>query len=568
MQHSFISKILIDKGWSHDKKYHVTAEDGTNYFLRVTSKEKGANYAEMFRIQKEAVSMGVPMPKPITSGNCEEGVYILESWIDGEDANEVIPKFADSRQYALGLDAGRILKKIHSIPAPEGRQDWAQRFNAKIDRNIQRYQNCPIKFDGAERMIDYINANRRLLADRPQVFQHGDYHIGNMMIENGRIVIIDFDRLDYGDPWEEFNRIVWCAQTVPIFASGIVNGYFDGEVPLAFWKLLALYIFSNQLSSVPWAIPYGNSEVQTMLNQAKDVLAWYDNMENPVPTWYFSGYYLQYIDGVPYKMKEPFDFGFLSRYGKVFQVFDDQDSGNICFGTEKDGERYFVKFAGAPTEAYTGTREDAIERLRSTLPVYEKLKHEKLIEFVRAEEIAGGFAMIFKWVDGDCMGRMYPAEHRRFMQMPVEERKIVFCDVLDFLAYVAASGYVAVDFYDGSVMYDPDKHCTTICDIDFFRKNPCINDMGRMWGSSLFQAPEEYQLGAVIDEITNVYTAGAMGFALFGNYERTREAWQLSDESFEVVKKAVSDNRKDRYRSIKELAEAWKRTARATDEKI
>ena len=30
--------------------------------------------------------------------------------------------------------------------------------------------------------------------DRPQVFQHGDYHIGNMMIENGKLIIIDFDK--------------------------------------------------------------------------------------------------------------------------------------------------------------------------------------------------------------------------------------------------------------------------------------------------------------------------------------------------------------------------------------
>ncbi|MEK3769068.1 hypothetical protein MKY14_10950 [Paenibacillus sp. FSL R5-0887] len=28
------------------------------------------------------------------------------------------------------------------------------------------------------------------------------------------------DRFDYGDPWEEFNRIPWCALTSPEFASG------------------------------------------------------------------------------------------------------------------------------------------------------------------------------------------------------------------------------------------------------------------------------------------------------------------------------------------------------------
>lgn len=66
----------------------------------------------------------------------------------------------------------------------------------------------------------------------------------------------------------------------------MVNGYFDGDVPLEFWRLLALYISSNTLSSVPWAIPFGQSEIDTMLDQAKEVLQWYDNMKNPVPTWY------------------------------------------------------------------------------------------------------------------------------------------------------------------------------------------------------------------------------------------------------------------------------------------
>ena len=55
---------------------------------------------------------------------------------------------------------------------------------------------------------------------------------------------------------------------------------------MEFWKLLALYISSNTLSSVPWAIPFGEEQIQVMVNQAKDVLSWYDDMKNPVPTWY------------------------------------------------------------------------------------------------------------------------------------------------------------------------------------------------------------------------------------------------------------------------------------------
>jgi hypothetical protein len=40
------------------------------------------------------------------------------------------------------------------------------------------------------------------------------------------------------------------------------------------------------LSSIPWAIPFGDKEIKTMMNQARDVLDWYDNFKNVIPKWY------------------------------------------------------------------------------------------------------------------------------------------------------------------------------------------------------------------------------------------------------------------------------------------
>lgn len=588
----------IPRGWSGDKKYKITAADGTKYLLRITPKETSGSLDDdslgrreytkqqhMFQIQQSVAALGVPMCRPVACGRCEQGFYNIQTWVEGRDAEEVIPLLSDAEQYACGLEAGRILKVIHSVPAPEEQPDWETRFNAKMDRKIQMYHQCSLKFDGADDLIAYIEANRSLLKGRPQCFQHGDYHIGNMMIEKDKLVIIDFDRYDFGDPWEEFNRIVWCAQCSPLFASGMVNGYFDGDVPMEFWKLLALYISSNMLSSVAWAVSFGEEEIQTMRKQAQDVLNWYDHMKNPVPSWYSRGYYLQYMDGLPYKMKAPFDFGFVQEYGKVFKVYDDQDSGNICFGVcgerksgpvllpENKGERYFVKFAGAPTERYEGEPGEAVERLKDTLPIYRDLRHPSLIELVDVREAAGGFAMVFKWAEGDCMGRMYPAQHQRFMNMPLEDRLQVFRDVAVFLEYVNSRGYVAIDFYDGSVLYDPDgqgepaapdrnaestrRGRTTICDIDFFSKKPYFNSMGRMWGSSSFMSPEEFTLGAEIDEITNVYTAGAFAFALFGGYRREAGTWTLGQASFEVARRAVSEDRGSRQQSLRQLLQEW-----------
>ena len=556
----FISKTLIQKGWSKDKKYCATAENGMRYLLRISDIKEYDKKLVEFRMMEQVTALGVPMCAPMEFGTCDEGVYSVQGWIDGKDAEDVIPSLSRTEQYVYGLEAGRILKKIHSIPAPKELIDWETKFNAKLDRKLLAYSECPIKYENGQAFIDYIGENRHLLKGRPQVFQHGDYHIGNMMIDTEReLQIIDFNRSDYGDPWEEFNRIVWCAQKAPFFASGMVDGYFDGEVPMEFWRLLALYISGNTLSSVYWAIPFGQGEIDTMLNQAKDVLSWYDNMKNPVPTWYQKDICLQWLDGVHYRMKKDYDFSFLREYGKVFAVYDDQDSGNICFGTEKNSERYFVKFAGAPTARYQGTPKDAIARLKATLPVYRELKHKTLMEFVEAKDIANGFAMVFKWVDGDCMGRAYPLSHKRFMDLPIAARHEVFRDLLNFFVYIASQNYVAIDFYDGSILYDFETGKTTVCDIDFFRKQPTFNDMGRMWGSSRFQAPEEFRRGDALDEVTNVYTLGATAFALFGEYERSRDKWQLNDKLFAIATKAVSAERKDRFASIEELQRSWMR---------
>ena len=42
----------------------------------------------------------------------------------------------------------------------------------------------------------------------------------------------------------------------------------------------------NSISSLPWAIPYGESEVNIMIKQSNEILDWYDNMKRYVPIWY------------------------------------------------------------------------------------------------------------------------------------------------------------------------------------------------------------------------------------------------------------------------------------------
>ena len=293
-----VSRKPIDKGWSGDQKYCVTTDNGQKYLLRIASidrlERKRREYEKMCEVALLEIPMCLPVEFAVVGADDHIGpegsVYSIQSWIHGVDAESLIMTMDESEQYRYGLDAGRILSKIHTIPAPANAPDWETRFNAKIDRKIAMYENCELKYEcGGEAFLEYIAQNRHLLRGRPQSYQHGDYHIGNMMIDcNGVLTIIDFDRDDFGDPWEEFNRIVWCAQAAPVFASGMVDGYFDGDVPMEFWRLLALYICSNTLSSLPWAIPFGEEEIQVMRKQATQVLGWYDGMQKVIPGWYRS----------------------------------------------------------------------------------------------------------------------------------------------------------------------------------------------------------------------------------------------------------------------------------------
>ena len=140
---------------------------------------------------------------------------------------------------------------------------------------------------------------------------------------------------------------------------------------------------------------------------------------------------------------------------------------------------------------------------------------------------------------------------------------------------VNEKGYVAIDFYDGSLMYDFALDEIHICDIDFFKKAPVINDIGMDWfGTKRLKAPEEYIEGSVIDEQTNIFTLGALIFEFFGSFTDEEihqrycnnqftpcsfSKWQLNEESYQVACKAVSLDRNDRYSTIADFFEEWRK---------
>lgn len=275
------------------------------------------------------------------------------------------------------------------------------------------------------------------------------------------------------------------------------------------------------------------------------------------------------IGPISFKLKEKHDFSWLIKIGNPFIVFDQQDSGNLCFGVEKNGKKLFVKFAGAKTTEYKGNLSDAIIRLQEAIPIYSELKHPILINLVDIFSMEQGLALVFEWIEGECLHdhwnfEKYPkythpkSTFYRFKHLSVQKRLKTLESIFHFHAYIETMGYVADDFYDGSLLYNFKNDEIKICDIDFYKKRPLINVM--QWGSKRFNAPENEIKGAVLDEITNVYNMGATAFSFIGGeLDRTFNKWEGTESLFKIAQRATMEKRNDRYFSVNNFYQEWKR---------
>lgn len=281
----FVKLESFKKGWSDDQKYIVTTRDD-KYLLRLSSIDRIKDIQLQINLVEQCMELGLPVQQLVSHGEYHNHYYLLYKWIEGHEAKEILPTLTFEEQYELGLEAGRILKAIHTIPGAN-QFGWRDFFLKKIERKKSMYLNCEYKYDNDQCLFNVIEKYENRIIDIPVVYHHGDYHVGNMVIdEKGKLWIIDFDRCSIGEPFEEFNRISWCVNTSEAFSRGRVDGYFDGEVPIEFWEVLSVYIATNILSSLPWAVPFGDKEIQVMNEEFEVQRKYYEDFNIVIPKWY------------------------------------------------------------------------------------------------------------------------------------------------------------------------------------------------------------------------------------------------------------------------------------------
>ena len=257
---------------------------------------------------------------------------------------------------------------------------------------------------------------------------------------------------------------------------------------------------------------------------------------------------------------------YLNAVGSVFATFDErsQDSGNISHGVQTTQGRYFVKTAGHPDDPNPFlNHSERVLLLRNAVQLRRSCNHSTLPPLHHVIESPNGPLLVYQWVEGTLIRvesaiRNDPrSTFQRFRRLPSHEIIRALNLIYELHHQLARIGWIAVDFYDGCIIYNFDHQDLHIVDLDHYCEGPFINDMGRMFGSSRFMAPEEFELGARIDERTTVFTMGRTAAVLLSDGTLERRPFRGSDALYEVIRRACRDDREKRYDSVATFFAAW-----------
>ena len=192
---NIVSVTPLLKGWSRDQKYVLEDANGCKFLLRISDgslwEKKKAQFALLEKMEKRQL----PCSRPLALGMTEEGsVYTILSYLEGTDGLKAVSKLGNREAYRLGIEAGEVLRRLHEIEIPPQKQSWWERYQEKMPRKIAALRKCEYRLPMQEELLQYYTDHCWLMKNRPQLFAHGDFHLGNMIVKGGKIGIIDFDK--------------------------------------------------------------------------------------------------------------------------------------------------------------------------------------------------------------------------------------------------------------------------------------------------------------------------------------------------------------------------------------
>lgn len=267
----------------------------------------------------------------------------------------------------------------------------------------------------------------------------------------------------------------------------------------------------------------------------------------------------QTVHGIRFSLKEPHSFDWLEESGRVFCVFDQLISGNICFGINTPKGKMFIKYAGAKTSMYPGDPAIAINNLQSSEKIYSVLRHPCFPELMYHIETNNGFGLAMRWFEGYSLAPL-SFHMERFRSLPLLQRLLLYDRLMDSFVFSVSRDYLPAGVSDHHIVVNVDQPSILFSSVGSFLQFPANTPYPKLSGSPWYVPPEGYHVGAELDEYSAVYTMGTLAFTFFGQRNNpSAKFWEAGPQLLSVTNQAVSPAPSHRQQSCRQYLDEWRK---------
>ncbi len=176
----------MDQGFEAEVKLINSGKE--SFVLKVWNKGSKPNVSFQFKLLNALHERGLSVSTPLGWGIDSNGDQVMLTTFDGTPVSKVNDKKM--------TDIANILAMIHQMDLKEIQ-----------NINLPKYDFCDYFFPGVREHSDIYQALAPLVQRTPikqEHIIHGDYHLANILEENGRYAVIDWTNGQLGDPRYDF----------------------------------------------------------------------------------------------------------------------------------------------------------------------------------------------------------------------------------------------------------------------------------------------------------------------------------------------------------------------------
>lgn len=187
--------------------------------------------------------------------------------------------------YETGLEIGNFINRFHKYFQSADCGRWYKHYNYRINRLLHEYGLGSYRGEFDYILFDFLDENRYYLNDRTCTTIMGIYGLDDIVIsKDGKFQILEEYKILRSDAYFEFRNMNLDYENSEALLTGIVNGYFNGKVPRAFFKLLGVYTIIENLYGI---FSKSNELGSEYINEKiMKIITAYNGFSSIYPVWY------------------------------------------------------------------------------------------------------------------------------------------------------------------------------------------------------------------------------------------------------------------------------------------